>query len=298
MRKLLFGLIISALIFSACQQEYDPFDGTASPVTGDFRAKVDGVQFIADSAAVASKLGGVIVITGVNNSGKRILLRVADSGVHNYSFDSESMTNVATYSESNSSNPNAFTTNQYENAGIYGSMNITSIDTAAKKMSGTFSIKVIRQMDTLEKIITEGVFNNISYASQPPTPTGTDTFRVKINGNSFSYNLLSGIRTFGMIGLSAANINGSLGTPSVGLSVPDAVVPGSYAFDGFTYIGQYNPNDSTYMEADSGTVTILEHNPTTRRIRGNFHFEADTVFTGLPNPNIHLTEGYFSIRYQ
>ncbi len=293
-----FAAIISALVFSACQQDYDPFDGAPSPVTGDFRAKIGGVQFIADSSAAASKMAAVIAITGVDNAGKRILMVVADSGVHNYTFHSQSASNVATYSESNSSNPNAFTTNQYPTPGVYGNLNITSIDPATKKMSGTFSLKVWRMMDSTEKIITEGVFNNLSYATDPPTPSGTDTFRVKINGNPFTYNLLTGIKTFGIIGISASNLSGTLATPTVGISLPDNIVPGSYAFNTFTYTGQYNPNDSTFMEADSGTVTILEHNVTTKRIRGNFHFEADTVFTGLPNPNIFLTEGYFSVRYQ
>jgi hypothetical protein len=298
MKKIIFlSLIATAIIISACQEEYNPFEGSPSPVTGDFRAKVDGTQFIADSAAGASRMGGVIVLTGVNNSGKRILLRVADSGVHQYSFNRESMDNVGVYAESSSANPNAFATNQFETGDIYGTLNIAAIDTVAKKMSGTFSIRVRRMMDNTEKTITEGVFNNLSYATQPPAQSGTDTFRVKINGTAFTYNLLTGIKTFGMISVSAGNANGSGGTPSVGLTFPETVAPGTFEFGNFEYIGQYNPTGTLFMEADTGRVTILEHNTTTKRIRGNFHFSADTVFTGPPTPNILLNEGYFSIKY-
>lgn len=298
MKKFIFfTAIVTAVIFSACQQEYDPFEGTPSPVTGDFRAKIDGVQFIADSSAGASKIGGVIVITGNDNAGKRIILRVADSGVHQYSFNRESMDNVAAYMESRSANSNAFATNQFETGDIYGTLNITSIDTATKKMSGVFSVRVRRMMDNAEKTITEGVFNNLSYATQPPAPSGTDTFRVKINGTPFTYNLLSAVKTFGMIGISAADANGPMATPSVGVTVPDVVVPGRYEFDIFQYVGQYNPNASTYMTADTGSVTILEHNLTTKRIRGTFQFLADTAFSGPPASNILLTDGYFSVKY-
>ncbi|MEP6952031.1 MAG: hypothetical protein ABI863_22265 [Ginsengibacter sp.] len=45
----------------------------------------------------------------------------------------------------------------------------------------------------------------------------------------------------------------------------------------------------------SGTLTILEHNITTKRIRGNFNFHASEV----PGTKVsELTEGYFSVIYQ
>ncbi|MFT3981930.1 MAG: DUF6252 family protein [Ferruginibacter sp.] len=295
MKKIIFfGAIVMAVIFSACQHEYDPFDddNTAAGGTGDFRAKIDGVQFVADSLKAASKMDSVIVITGISKSKKMIVLRVKDSGVHNYTMHNESMTNVAAFTDFAETSPISYATNQTDVPGSYGNLNITSIDTVNKKMSGTFTLKVFRQFDSTEKIITEGVFTNITYATQPAAPSATDTFRVKIDGTPFTYNLLVGIKTFNMISVSAS----TNAAPTVGITVPATVVPGSYPFDIMEYIGQYNPNTTTFLGADTGRVTILEHNTTTRRIRGNFHFLANTVFTGAP-PEHQLTEGYFSVIY-
>ncbi len=160
-------------------------------------------------------------------------------------------------------------------------------------MSGSFSIHVYRQFDSMQHSITEGIFTNISYSTQPPPPATTDSFRVKVDGTNFTYNLLGAISVFGKINISAAQTV----APAVGLSIPDNVVPGTYDFDIINFVGQYNPSTSVFLGADTGSVTILEHNPVTKRIRGNFHFLANTVFTNTP-PNVQLSEGYFSVRYQ
>jgi hypothetical protein len=292
-RLLVLTIILFAIIFSACQQEYVP-DGftTTPPGAGAFRAKIDGVQWEALSVKTATRQANVIVLYGSTAGNKSILLRVADSGVHNYTFHNQSMGNVAALTDS-TENPNAYTTNQWDIVGTYGNLNITAIDTARKTMSGTFSLRVYRQLDTRQHIITEGVFTNLSYSTQPPAPASTDSFRVKIDGVNFTYNLLAGVAAFGKINISAAQTV----APAVGLSLPANVVPGTYPFDILDFVGQYNPSTTVFLGADTGRVTILEHNTVTKRIRGNFNFLANTVFTNLP-PNVQLTEGYFSVRYQ
>jgi len=286
-----FITVLSIIIFSACQKEITAEDGTLPVAQGSFRAKINGVQWEANSIKAASRDGGVIVLYGLNTDKKSILLRVADSGVHNYALHSESMSNVGIFIDSAVS-PFAFTTNQWNVQGNYGNLNITSIDAAKKTMSGTFSLQVFKALDSTQRTITEGVFTNIPYATQPPAPSATDSFRVKINGVNFSYNLLVGIKAFGKI-----NVSASQGAaPTVGLSLPDTITVGKRSFDLFDLIGQYNPSTSVFLAADTGSVTILEHNTVTKRIRGNFHFLANTVLTHLP-PNVQLTEGYFSIKY-
>ena len=44
-----------------------------------------------------------------------------------------------------------------------GNLAIVSIDPVKRLMSGTFNFKAFRQVDGTQKIITEGVFNNIPY---------------------------------------------------------------------------------------------------------------------------------------
>ena len=73
-----------------------------------------------------------------------------------------------------------------------------------------------------------------------------------------------------MTGLSVSD---QLVSKTVGVTIPSNVGPGSYTFTlfGTDYIGQYNVY-SSFLAADSGTLTILEHNTTTKRVSGNSSF--------------------------
>lgn len=81
--------------------------------------------------------------------------------------------------------------------------------------------------------------------------------------------------------------------------MPVDITPGNYTFNlfGGTYQGLYNPDiDLNHSEgAMSGTLTILSHNRTTRRIRGNFNFQSEGQLNSSLNTD--LTEGYFSVNY-
>lgn len=291
-----FSILTCMFIFSACQKEYDPGIASSTPTptpnSGSFTAVIGGTNFTA-TARYATRQSGVLLLYGKSADNKEIVLRVADSGVHNYSFSNTSFSNAASLTDSSTGNGFAFTTNQWPSDGNYGNMNVTSIDTVNKTMSGTFSLKVFRDLDTMQRTITQGVFTNISYTTSPPPTSTTDSFRVKVDGTPFVYNILAGIKTFGMLAVTASNN----GAPTVGITMPETVSPGTYAFDGFTYIGQYNASQTTFLAADTGHVTILEHNVTTKRIRGTFQFKANTPFTNAP-PDVQLTEGYFSVIYQ
>ena len=296
-RFLPLTIIASIFFFVACQKEGEldatNTNGFLEPGSGNFQAKIDGVQWSANEVITATIQNGVIVIYGSNTDQKSMLLRVGDSGVHNYTFTNNSTSNVGAFTDSTLTPVAAFTTNGWDIDSTYGNLNITSIDTTNKVMSGTFSMKVYRQIDSLQRNITEGVFTNVPYTTQPAPTSGTDTFRVKIDGADFSYDILSGISAFGQIHVSASQG----GVKSVGITVPDDAPVGVDTFDLSEYVGQYNVDASTFLGADSGSLTILEHNTTTHRIRGSFDFRANTVFTHLP-PVAHLTEGYFSVIYQ
>src|SRR5687767_1603755 len=114
MRKLfVIAVAILAICFSACQREFLPDDNNPNS-TGTFRAKIDGVQWEALNVKTATRQADVIVLLGSTSNNKTILLRVADSGVHNYSFHTQSMSNVAAFVDS-TENPYAYATNQWEN---------------------------------------------------------------------------------------------------------------------------------------------------------------------------------------
>jgi Family of unknown function (DUF6252) len=298
--RIVIGLLLIILCFgsNSCQKDFviSGIDSTLitppGSVSGNFTAKIDGVQFVANKATGATRALNVIAITGEANDGGLIVLRVADSGVHVYTLDISSSSNAGVYSKDNGI---AYTTNGGNSAAQSGgTLSITSIDTAGKTLSGTFSIKLYRPIDSTQKNITEGVFNNISYGTLAiPPANSTDTFRVKVDGVQFPVFSIVGISAFNMIGLSGSD---QLVSKTVGVTIPSNVTPGSYTFTLFgpDYIGQYNV-DSSYLAAESGTLIILEHNTTTRRIRGNFSFHASEI---IGTKVSELTEGYFSVVYQ
>ena len=299
MRNRISLLFISAVVlfFTACQKDLvldaTNTNGLDTAVAGLFLAKIDGVQWNANAISSATRLSGVIALYGSNTDGKSILLRVADSGVHNYGFTTPATTNVGAYIDSTLTPVASFTTNSWLVDSTYGYVNITAIDTVLKTITGTFSMKVYRQIDSLSRDITDGVFSNIPYSTSPPPPSATDTFRVKIDSVDFNYNSLS---AFDVSINQMISITASQGSASVGINVPDTVLAGNYSYDLSDYVGQYNPNDSTFLRADSGTLTILENNTVTKRIRGSFFFHAKTL--GTPIVEAELTEGYFSVVYQ
>jgi Family of unknown function (DUF6252) len=297
--RIAIGLFLIVICFgvNSCQKELniDGIDSTivAPPgsVSGILIAKIDGVQFVANKATGITRALNRISIVGQSNDGQLIALGVADSGVHVYSLDISSV-NFGAYSLNNDV---AYTSNGGSTgAESGGTLSITSIDAVNKTMSGTFSITVFRQTDLTQKIITEGVFKDISYTTTAiPPSNSTDTFRVKTDGVAFPVFSVIGISVFNMINLSTSDQSVS---KTVGISVPSNVTPGVYTFAlfGLDYIGQYNIGTS-YLVANSGTLTILEHNTTTKRIRGNFNFSAEEL---IGTKTSVLTEGYFSVVYQ
>lgn len=302
MRKtLLFltAILLLSTIFS-CQKEVNG-DITGSPTNGggsgtgagNMKAKINGVQWIATHFATASKYSGLINITGRSTDGKLITITLTDSGVHRYTLD-ENSPHAGAYADSASGNVIAYTTNQGNNPGDGGGeVNITSINTSNKTMSGTFSFKVFRQADGAQLTMTEGSFTNIVYATSQPVANATDTFRVKIDGVLWNPPTIFAVPAIGKMIISGTD---ATGTKSVSVQFPESTLPGNYTFDFFAqvYVGMYNADATTSKLADSGTLTILEYNTTTRRIRGNFNFVATPLIT---TGSSNLTEGYFSVKY-
>jgi hypothetical protein len=306
-KGLLYSLMIltGVIVFSSCQKEVDP-SIIANPnppgATGNLKAKIDGTQWVANSAEGASRMLGLISIGGRSTDRKYLSITLTDSGVHNYTLDNMSM-NAASYIDSNLANAVNFTTNQGMGPGDAGGLvNITSIDVANKRISGTFSFRVFRQMDGAQRTLTEGSFTNLPYTTTLPPGASTDTFKVKIAGTLWVPPTVLGSKTPAVPPLTPQIVvtgTSADGTKSVGIFMPGGITPGNYTFDlfGATYIGLYNPDtDPSHSQGSmSGTLTILSNNTTTRRIRGNFNFHAEALLN--PLLNTELTEGYFSVSY-
>src|SRR4030095_52365 len=99
--KIFYGLValMGVVTFNSCQKEVDPSilgNTNNPPPAGNFRAKIDGVQWVANSAACASRMLGFINITGRSTDKKYLSITLKDSGVHNYTLDQNSF-NAASY---------------------------------------------------------------------------------------------------------------------------------------------------------------------------------------------------------
>ena len=300
---LFFTAITTIFLFQSCQKEIS-FDDDNNSVTGNFRAKIEGAQWVANKGYRANRVLGIISITGFSNDKKYITMTLRDSGVHRYTLSDATLINTATYIDSNETNQQAYTTNQ----GTYpaqsgGEVLITAIDTVNKKISGTFNFKVFRQADGQVKNFTEGSFTNITYSSALLPSNETDTFRVKISGTQWIPPTIIAVKTPAVPPLPASiAITGSdaASGKSVGLVFPPDITPGNYIFDftGGTYLGIYNPNTNPQnaQVALLGTLQILSHNTTTKRVTGNFNFRSAELLN--PLAFTILTEGYFSVTYQ
>jgi Family of unknown function (DUF6252) len=129
--------------------------------------------------------------------------------------------------------------------------------------------------------------------------SGADTMRATIDNNDWvaitvNSSVISGLSNTKEIEITGASQNG---TPAISLQMPlDILQGGPYAFGITSATGIYLPTSTTVLLSTQGQLTILENNSTTRRLRGNFQFQAADPTGGSTAPD-QLTKGYFSIQY-
>jgi len=293
----LSGIVLFFLFGCNKELSYEiPLNGGNNNVSGDFRAKIDGVQWVAaDNAKSATLLSGVIYITGVSSDNKVITITLFGQTTGTYPLDQNS-TGIAAYNEiTNGIVTSSFATNESSDPSkASGSVTITEIDATNKTITGTFYFNGYDANAGTGKVITEGVFNKLPYGTTLPPAKITDTFKVKIGGVDFSASSIAAPIVSGQLFVQGAASDGS---NFVGLYMPQNVSPGTYTLDFFggTFIGEYSPDaNTTLVSQGNGTLTILENNSTTKRIKGNFSFVASNV---AQTQSAQLTEGYFSVGY-
>ncbi|WP_207492842.1 DUF6252 family protein [Aridibaculum aurantiacum] len=299
------------LFFAACQKEITSdivtsTSPTTTPgTTGSFTANINGTPWIANRFSLIQfspamgQLPRLMNISAVGTDKRMLTITLTDSGAHQYSLSPYSYwMNAAAYIDSNMANPMNYSSNQaYTPNEPNGTFRVSSIDTVRKTMSGTFSFKVYRQADSTSLTFSNGVFTNVSYSTGSPLPPSStsDTFRVKVNGTSFVPHSISGDMMTMMNSIMLQGNSQDL-TRNVSVGVPMNATPGTYPmlFPG-DYYGAYMMSGNSFSSV-SGSIQVLEHNTTTKRIRANFAFVAQPLIA--PTPVHNITEGYFSIIYR
>ena len=287
------SVTLVALFIISCSKEVsvDTLNAAPAGVSGNFRAKIDGNDWVADKITEAARLQGIISIAGISNDHKTVVITLLDSGVHTYTLSNTTI-NVAAYVDSSAATPASLTTNAGINPGdAGGTVTITKIDESKKTISGTFQFAVFHPDNNRKKTFTEGVFTDIPYSTDPIPGSGAgngkDTFAVKVDGvlwkPGFALAADAGTQ-FTITGMDGAD-------KWLSLFFTGGITPGTYPMgDLFTpYSGSYNGINST-----SGSLQILENNTSKKRIRGTFSFHAEDALGGNAT---ELTEGYFSLSY-
>ena len=293
--RLLVYLLLSVSVVS-CSKEKSTESGQGGPVTGTLKMKIDGQQWVANKAAGATMVAGLIAIQGLSNDDRAFDITLEDHGIATYQLDNQSL-NGAILTDANGANGGeGYTTNQGNPGDAGGTVTITKIDQTNKTMSGTFTFKMYRESDSKQVTITEGVFENLKYSTEVPPNAGADAdFKVKIDGTLWTGQVVSGTAFNGQLIISAAESNIS---KSVGLTMPANVTPGTYSFSSLgTYMGIYNYGSATSpttLTSESGTLTITEHNTSTKTIKGTFSFVAKPLLGGTA---VQFTEGSFTVKY-
>jgi len=252
-------------------------------------AKVDGQNWAAESAGVLIQVNR-IGISGLAADGSVMILSLEDNGEGIYELTDNSLS-AGAYSSGDGSD--AFTSNTSAEG---GGVEITELNWQDSTMSGTFFFTGARSIPAGEIKIEVGEFNKIPVRTELVSVNEFNKIAVQVDGNLFEPEVVTAqIDPF----TNAINIigTGANGVPTVALFLPKNIVEGTYNLGtpGFAdYGAQYNIDDTKFLGAESGQVTITKHDQSVKIIEGTFFFEAAELAGGA---TASLTEGSFMVTY-
>lgn len=311
-----------AIQFTSCGNEplegtFPQDDGINNAEVGEFIAKVDGINFVAEEAS-GVLTDGVLVIAGLKTTtGESIILSVENpsEAIFNLTAGIDTST-FGIYMDAESLiNPYI----SYVAYGGGGELTITEMDTVGMTVSGLFSFTAGRialdgdgnpitdgsgnpVIETIE--ITAGSFNTIPYVIEngSSNENPSDEFYAKIDGIEFvdeaidvSLTTVAGVS---MINIVATDINGAV----MRIDIPEELGVGTYTFEtpisnGTDLIAMYNAGTGgENLTSGTGTITITEFGTTTGRLAATFSFTG-TDPLGLDPTVVEVTQGSFSIDY-
>ena len=286
-------------IFNKIPYTSEEQGGGGTPITDEFFAKVDGVNFDAESITTSlNTIAGISVvkIVAVNELGEIIRIDIPeDTGVGTYAMESLSdgtklisLFNPATIGENLTSNP--------------GTINITKFNTFTGIIEATFEFTATDplELDPTVAEITEGSFE-VDYISSPGDTV--TSFTAFIDGQFFGPDSIFVGESF-FNGVSRFNITAIISDTGqkMGLFFPTDIEIGTYEMtsnliNGSEKFCQYTPEigvTTTYISSP-GTLTILDYNQDAGFIEGTFTYSA----IDLTNPDqvYEITEGEFTLEF-
>lgn len=165
----------------------------------------------------------------------------------------------------------------------YGVVTISNIDKANKTFTGTFHFSaILPEIDTV--YVSRGVLYKVPYdGGEIGDPTNAGTFSGKINNEPFVPTVVTAAEVGDSIQISGTSI-----TETIVLTFPLNVQVGDYTLPQNGYDAKYLNQDGP-QTTTQGVITITDHNPNTKSVKGTFSFLTDQS---------EITEGQFEVVYQ
>ncbi len=322
-------LLFLAFQFVSCENEplvgnFPEGGGEGGAESGQFIASVAGRQFTAESITAVLTSTNTLKLTGTKSNGESISLSVgnAEVGTFNLNWDGVS-SNLGTYIDGN---PNTLPYVSTANAGGFGQLKITEINTSAKTVTGTFGFTGVRikldgsgnpvldgnglpVMETI--VIGDGSFNTITYIIDDSGDGDGDgdgdtdfqnEFFAKVDGVGFVADSISVTEPINanvrMIKIEAKTANRDL----IRLDIPRSLGVGTFNMeslsDGTKLIGLYRNNDSgENLTSNPGRITITEFDLVAGILKATFRFTG-TDPLGEDTTVVEVTEGSFTVYFE
>ena len=301
-------LATTATFFSSCTTDIEPLDPSVTVpdpmANGQLKVDIDGQTFVATNVQ-ATVSAAAISITGLrsgNNDFVQITLPAPLNQVGTYTWTEATTNGVVLglfYSNSASegfiSAPSTGDFAAFSGYTDTAKVTVTSIDAGNKTISGTFEFTGARINAAgvlVTKTFTNGSFTNISFAGAVVNPTSNSFFAkvydVPFNPSNITANALSGQ-------VLVTGTTTTMGT--ITLLFPTTVAAGTYPLSNVgDYVGMFlaGSSPSGIFAAESGSITVISHNTSTKKVKANFNF----VGRSPDNETTPITEGAFEVTYQ
>jgi hypothetical protein len=268
-------IALAAFSFSSCSENLEDNN------TPGLQAVRNGEFFKSDRMSATLNADGSLSIVGQNPL-ETLEFQLEEGGVGAYRLGAGSQ-NEAVYTFNGAA---PFSSNVGNGT---GEVRLSSVNTESG-VTGTFSFVSYLASNADSLYMRRGVIFQVPFGAAIGTGTGgssSNSFRATIDGGSLNPTFIDGVATSSILLLTGSNGNGS-----IIISMPDAVVPGTYTLSGTgaTYSASYIVG-SNNAQAVSGTLTVTAADAVANTVTGTFSF-----MTGPPN-NFNITDGAFSVSY-
>jgi len=281
--------ILSVSVFSCKKGTEDPEPSSSAP---KMALTIDGTAWSAQTFSATYRYG-VIVIQGKTASGERIILRMkvvsgAETQMYQFAYDDD--VSVGSYIVKD--DEAEFATNKFDvSRPKPGTITYTKLDKTAKTVSGTFNVALKRTTDNSEKMIV-GTFDNLVYDDKLVT-VPTKSMTASVDGTLWLAN--SSVKAVSSTVTKTLEITGKASNgSSIVLTLPYKVLEGTHNIAKFgSKSAIYNPTTTTFLQGETGKITVTFHDPDAKIIKGTFSFLA----TDLSLPQKDITTGDFTTTY-